>query len=119
MPMFDRDTGAVDPFVLAYWHDHYDIAHYLETQWPRLKPDLDGKIHLYVGTADTFYLDGSVRRMQGVLERLGAKAEVRFIPDKTHYDLYARGDDPIALLDDIAWQMYTLARPQMGRVRTQ
>ena len=52
-PMFNRATGAVDPAVVNYWRDHYDIAWRLQHEWPQLKPDLDGKIHLVVGTADT------------------------------------------------------------------
>ncbi len=72
-PMFDRDTGAVDANVLAYWRDHYDIAHRLQARWPELKPDLDGKIHLIVGTADTFYLDGSAHHLKDVLDGLHAQ----------------------------------------------
>lgn len=111
-PMFDRDTGAVDPAVVAYWHDHYDIAHLVKSHWSTLKPDLDGKIHLYVGTADTFYLDGAAHKLKAVLDGLGATSEFRFIPGKTHFNLYARGDDRDYLLRDIAWQMYRSARPQ-------
>ena len=110
-PMFDRDTGAVDPAVAAYWIEHYDIAHRLQQEWPALKPDLDGKIHLIVGTADTFYLDGAAHRLKAVLDGLHAKAEVRFIPDRTHFDLYVQGDDRWALLKQITWEMYGIARP--------
>ena len=111
MPMFDRTTGVVDPKVVAYWRDHYDIAHLVQAQWPRLKPDLDGKIHLTVGTADTFYLDGAAHRLKAVLDGLGAKSEFTFVPGRTHMDLYAEGDDRRALLKKIAWQMYAVARP--------
>lgn len=111
MPMFDRATGKVDPEVVAYWREHYDIAHKLQTQWPALKPDLDGKIRVIVGDADTFYLDGAARRLKAVLDGLGAKAEVRFVPGKTHSDLYAEGDDRRALLKKIAWEMHAVARP--------
>jgi hypothetical protein len=111
MPLFDRDTGDVDPAVVAYWRDHYDIAHRLQMQWPQLKPDLDGKIHVIVGTADTFYLDGAAHKLKAVLDGLHADAEVRFIPDRTHFDLYTIGDDRQGLLKEIAWQMYHVARP--------
>lgn len=111
MPMFDRATGKVDPVVVAYWREHYDIAHKLQTLWPALKPDLDGKIRVIVGDADTFYLDGAARRLKAVLDGLGAKAEVRFLPGKTHSDLYVEGDDRRALLKKIAWEMYAVARP--------
>ncbi|MDF3980858.1 alpha/beta hydrolase-fold protein [Luteibacter sp. PPL201] len=110
-PMFNRDTGAVDPEVVAYWRDHFDIAQRLRTQWPALKPDLDGKIHLIVGTADTFYLDGPARLLKDTLDGLHAKSDIRFIPGRTHFDLYAEGDDRQALLKTIAWEMYKVARP--------
>jgi hypothetical protein len=110
-PMFDRDTGDVDAAVVAYWHDHYDIAHLVQANWPQLKPDLDGKIHLFVGTADTFYLDGAAHKFKVVLDGLGAKSDFRFIPGKTHFDLYAEGKDRDALLKQIAWEMYAVARP--------
>ncbi|MFK2876610.1 alpha/beta hydrolase [Rhodanobacter hydrolyticus] len=110
-PMFDRDTGDVDPAVVDYWHDHYDIAYRLSRHWQELAPDLDGKIHLYVGTADTFYLDGAAHKLKAVLDGLHAKSDIRFIPDRTHFDLYRIGDDRQGLLKDISWQMYEVARP--------
>lgn len=109
--MFDRATGAVDPGVVNYWRDHYDIAWRLQHEWPRLKPDLNGKIHLVVGTADTFYLDGAAHRLKGVLDALHAKADFRFLPDRTHFDLYAVGKDRQGLLKQISWEMYAVARP--------
>ncbi|MBB6243746.1 alpha/beta hydrolase-fold protein [Rhodanobacter sp. MP1X3] len=109
--LFDRDTGAVDPAVVAYWRAHYDIAHRLQVDWPLLKPDLDGKIHVMVGTADTYYLDGAVHRLQAVLDNLHARSDFRYLAGKTHADLYTQGDDPRALLKQISWEMYAVARP--------
>ena len=68
MKMFDRSTGIVDPQVLAYWREHYDIGHIVARDWPTLRPDLDGKVHLTVGTADTFYLDGAAHRLDAVFQ---------------------------------------------------
>lgn len=110
-PMFNRDTGAIDPAVVAYWRDHYDIAYRLQQQWPKLKADLDGKIHLYVGTADTFYLDGAAHKLQTVLDGLHAKSEFHFLPGRTHFDLYVQGKDRHGLLKQISWEMYAIARP--------
>lgn len=109
--MFDRETGAVNPAVVAYWRDHYDVAYRIETQWPQLRPDLDGKIHVIVGTADTFYLDGAAHKLKGVLDKVGAHAEVQFLPGKTHGDLYWKGRDHDWLDKQIAWAMYHVARP--------
>jgi len=103
------------PVVVTYWRDHYDIAWRLKNHWPELKPDLDGKIHLYVGTADTFYLDGAAHKLQAVLDGLHAKSSFHFLEGRTHGNLYVEGDDKIALLKKISWEMYEVARPGKGR----
>jgi len=110
-PMFDRDTGVVDPSVVAYWREHFDIAWRLAHNWPALRPDVVGKIHVIVGGADTYYLDGSAHRLKTVLDGLGAKAQVTFIDGRTHMDLNRVGDDPYGLEKQIAWAMWAVARP--------
>jgi S-formylglutathione hydrolase FrmB len=111
VPMFDRVTGTVNPDVVAYWRDHYDIAHRIATDWKTLKPDLDGKIHIAVGTDDTFYLDGPDHRLKAVLDGLGAKSRIEFLPGRTHFDVYRIGDNPSGRLEQYAWEMYAIARP--------
>lgn len=112
--MFDRETGNVDPAVVDYWRENFDIAYRMKRDWPKLKADLDGKIHLIVGTADTFYLDGSAQKLKAVMDGLNAKADFRFLPNKTHFDLYKLADDKMDLLDQITWEMYSIARPKSG-----
>ena len=80
LPMFNRQTGDVDPAVVSYWRDHYDISYRVARDWKTLKPDLDGKLHLIVGDADTFYLDGGAHRLQQTFATLGAKGEFTFLP---------------------------------------
>jgi len=109
--MFNRATGDVDPAIVAYWHDHYDLAHIVEANWPKLKPDLKGRIHLIVGTADTFYLDGAAHKFEAVLSRLGADPHFTYLPGRTHFDLYVTGQDRTALFDQISAEMYAVARP--------
>jgi enterochelin esterase-like enzyme len=109
--MFDRKTGAVDAKVVAYWHDHYDLAHIVEANWAVRREYLQGRIHLIVGTADTFYLDGSAHKFEAVLKRLGADPHFSYLPDKTHMDLYTVRDDRMALFDRISAEMYAVARP--------
>jgi hypothetical protein len=111
VPLFDRTTGAVDPQVLAYWKDHYDVAEHLRRHWPELRRDLDGKIHLTVGGADTFYLDGSAHRLEATMKDLGARTDFRYVEGRGHFDLYNVGDDRWGLYKTIAWQMYAVARP--------
>jgi S-formylglutathione hydrolase FrmB len=115
VPMFNRATGEVDPAVVAYWKDHYDIANLVTRQWPAIGPDLQGKIHVIVGTADTFYLDGAAHKLQAVLDALHADAHFTFIPDRSHFNLYMVGDDAHGLLNQIAGEMYAVARPHSTR----
>jgi hypothetical protein len=113
--LFDRATGAVNPEIALYWRDHYDIAWRLQHDWPALRRNLDGRIHVIVGTADTFHLDGSVHRLQAVLDRLGARSSFTYIPDRTHFDLFRQPGDSMGLMRDITWAMYAIARPQAHR----
>jgi enterochelin esterase-like enzyme len=110
-PMFDRITGDVHPEVVAYWHDHYDLAHIVETRWAGNGPLLKGRIHLFVGTADTFYLDGAAHKFEARLQALGAEPHFTYLPDRTHFNLYQVDKDQLGLFDQIAAEMYAVARP--------
>ncbi len=110
-PMFDRVTGFVHPEVVRYWHDHYDLAHLTEEHWARDGSLLKGRIHLFVGTADTFYLDGSARLFEARLKKLGAEPQFHYLPGRTHFDLYKVGEDREGLFDQIAAEMWAVARP--------
>ena len=112
VPLFNRTTGDIDPAVVAYWKDHYDIADLVTRQWPSIGPDLRGKIHIIVGAADTFYLDGAAHKLQTALDALHADAHFTFIPDRSHFDLYKVAEDSHGLLNQIAAEMYAVARPQ-------
>jgi hypothetical protein len=69
-PIFDKLTGDIDPQVAAYWREHYDLSHIIERDWASLAPKLRGKIHIYVGSADTYYLTDAVYFAQERLEAL-------------------------------------------------
>jgi len=56
-------TGAIDRNVLAYWHDHYDLAAILKRDWPTLGPKLEGKLHIAVGDGDTYFLNNAVHML--------------------------------------------------------
>lgn len=111
--LFDRETGAVDPAVAAYWREHYDVAHRIEADWPRLGRLLNGKVHVVVGTADSYYLDGPVRRLDAAFRKVGGRADVRYVPGATHSMamLYAKDGDPNALWKEMSRAMYAVARP--------
>ena len=103
--MFDRDTGAVDPFVQKVW-ERYDISRVLKDNWTQLGPKLKGKIHVTVGTLDNIHLEESVYLLRDRLKELGSDAQITILEGKDHMNLY---DNKLALR--IAWEMYKVARP--------
>ena len=60
-PLFDKFTGEMDSEVADYWIDNYSLLHYLERNWGEVGPKLVGKIHVYTGTMDNFYLNNSTK----------------------------------------------------------
>jgi hypothetical protein len=67
-PIFDKATGEIDPKVAAYWHDHYDLDAILARDWTTLGPELEGKLHIYVGSDDTYMLNDAVYRLEDFLK---------------------------------------------------
>ncbi len=112
-PLFDRTTGDIDPMVAAYWRN-YDIVQRLNSNWKSIGPDVKGKIHLFVGTDDTFYLDGAAHSLQATLDRLGGDGQFTFLPGRSHFNVYQVGEDHYGLFDRIAAEMYRIARPDQN-----
>ena len=67
-PIYDKTTGQIDKSVLAYWKDHYDLTAILKRDWPTLGSRLEGKLHIAVGDADTYFLNNAVHRLEASLK---------------------------------------------------
>ena len=67
-PIWDKRTGVIDHSVAAYWREHYDLRHILERDWKTLGPKLQGKIHIYTGDMDNWYLHNAVYLMEAFLK---------------------------------------------------
>ncbi len=67
-PIFNKETGVIDPAVAAYWKAHYDLSAILQRDWPTLGPKLQGKLHIYVGSADTYFLNDAVYCLEDFLK---------------------------------------------------
>ncbi len=74
-PIFDKVTGDIDKTVAEYWRDHFDLSYIIARDWAALAPKLKGKIHVYVGSGDNYYLTDSVYFAQERLEALQPKYE--------------------------------------------
>jgi hypothetical protein len=66
--IFDKLTGDIDPTVAAYWRENYDLRYILQRDWAKLGPKLQGKIHIYCGDMDNFYLNNAVYLMEDFLK---------------------------------------------------
>ena len=80
-------TGTIDPKVVAYWHDHYDLNPILQRDWPTLGPKLEGKLHIAVGDADTYFLNNAVHLLQKSLDTTRnphSDAQFQYGPGEPH-----------------------------------
>jgi hypothetical protein len=59
-PIWNKLTGEIDPSVAAYWREHYDLGYILKRDWAKLGAKLEGKLHIYVGEADNYFLNNAV-----------------------------------------------------------
>ena len=66
--LWNPETGEIDPQVARHWREKFDLTAVLARDWERLGPRLVGKLHVTMGTKDTFYLDAAAHRMEQFLE---------------------------------------------------
>jgi hypothetical protein len=90
-PIFDKQTGVIDHKTAAYWRDHYDLDAILQRDWNTLGPKLQGKLHIYVGSDDTYFLNDAVYLMEDFLQSTGTpghgvpyEGEVKYGPRAEH-----------------------------------
>jgi len=67
-PLWDPETGDIDPEVARYWRENADLSAIIDRDWDEIGQDLRGKLHFAVGTMDNFYLNEAVYLIQDVLE---------------------------------------------------
>ncbi|MGI9103399.1 MAG: alpha/beta hydrolase [Terriglobales bacterium] len=68
-PLWDKLTGKIDHQVASYMRDHdYDLTAYLEKNWKTIGASLAGKIHVFCGDMDNYYLNLAVYRLEAFLE---------------------------------------------------
>ena len=90
-PIFNKQTGVIDHSTAVYWKKHYDLNAILQRDWNTLGPRLRGKLHIYVGSDDTYFLNDAVYLMEDFLKTTGTsghgvpyEGEVRYGPRAEH-----------------------------------
>jgi hypothetical protein len=73
--IWDRLTGEIDPVTAAYWREHYDLGHILRRDWATLGPKLRGKLRIYAGDMDNYYLNNAVYAVEEFLKSADPPAD--------------------------------------------
>lgn len=68
--IFDKKTGEINKSVVEHWRENYDLTHIIQRDWPKIGDKLKGKIHLYVGDMDNYYLNNAVYNAEDMLKQL-------------------------------------------------
>ena len=100
-PIWNKLTGEIDPTVAAYWRENYDLSYILRRDWKTLGPKLKGKLFIYVGDMDNYYLNNAVYLTEEFLEsttdpfyagevNYGDRAEHCWNGDHTRANAYSR-----------------------------
>jgi hypothetical protein len=66
--IWDKKSGEIDHAVAEYWRENYDLGHILRRDWETLGARLRGKIHIYCGDMDNYYLNNAVYLVEDFLE---------------------------------------------------
>ncbi|HYN23844.1 MAG TPA: hypothetical protein VES69_02240 [Pyrinomonadaceae bacterium] len=67
-PIWNKLTGEIDHSVAAHWRENYDLGHILKRDWSKIGPKLAGKLHIYVGEADNYFLNDAVYLVEDFLK---------------------------------------------------
>ena len=99
-PIWDKLTGKIDKQVAAYWREHFDLSYILKRDWSTLGPKLRGKLRIYAGDMDNYYLNNAVYEVEKFLKTAqppadavvdyGDRAEHCWNGDHTRSNAYSR-----------------------------
>jgi hypothetical protein len=85
VPLWDPQTGIIDRSVTRWW-EQYDLRLVLERGWDELAPKLQGKLNVWVGEMDDYYLNDAVHLLDEFLRSRpsGLDARIQYGPDRGH-----------------------------------
>jgi hypothetical protein len=67
--IWDKVSGTINKEVAGYWRENYDLSYILQRDWTTLGPKLEGKIHVYCGDMDNYYLNNAVYLLEEFLKQ--------------------------------------------------
>ncbi|MCB0664455.1 MAG: hypothetical protein KDC80_01475, partial [Saprospiraceae bacterium] len=66
--IWDKKTGLINQDVAMYWKENFDLAYILKRDWKKYGEKWKGKIHIYCGDMDNYYLNNAVYLTEAMLE---------------------------------------------------
>jgi S-formylglutathione hydrolase FrmB len=78
VPLWDPKTGKIDRAAAKHW-EKYDLRRVLERDWATLGPKLRGKLNVWVGDADDYFLNNAVHLLDRFLRRARPPFEGRIV----------------------------------------
>ena len=84
--IFDAETGKIDKQVAQAWKK-YDLRLYLSENWESIGQKLQGKLHVWMGTMDSYYLNNAMVLLDRYLKSTAnpkSDAEVNFLCGEGH-----------------------------------
>jgi hypothetical protein len=100
--IWDKKTGVIDPSVAQHLKENYDLGYILKRDWSKgLGKKLEGKIAIYCGDMDNYYLNNAVYLVEEFLKSTsdppyrgevayGDRAEHCWNGDPTRPNAYSR-----------------------------
>jgi hypothetical protein len=72
--IWDKLTGKIDSNVANHWKENYDLSYIMKRDWGKLGNKLKGKVHIYCGDMDNYYLNNAVYLTEEMLKQLDGPA---------------------------------------------
>lgn len=69
VPIWDTVTGKIDHDTAEAW-SRYDLTRYVTENWERLGPEITGKLFIWMGDMDGYYLNNAMRLFEDAVDPL-------------------------------------------------
>ncbi|MEM0912216.1 MAG: alpha/beta hydrolase-fold protein, partial [Pseudomonadota bacterium] len=77
MAIWDANTGVINKDVAEAWKA-FDLRHYTESNWQMLEPKLRGKLNIWMGDMDEFYLNNAMLLFEEMLSTREPSSDAKF-----------------------------------------
>lgn len=86
--LFNRQTGKVNNAVAKSW-EPYDMGLFIQKNWQSLASSLKGKVHIYAGANDNFFLNDAVMALAAKARSVNADVVAELIPNADHWSIWS------------------------------